>query len=378
MKTRRWTRVALAATLFAAVAAAGYGQPYTDVYVFGNSHVDVGNVHAVTQGVRPPSPPYFQGRFSNGPAFPEVAADNLDIGPLAPSVAGGTGHAWGGAQSLVDLLSPSVRSQVLGYLGTVGGDADPEALYVLEGGGNDVSQALWNLAGVGDWDGAQAFVEEAALGMVGSLQMLADAGADRFVVVNAAYISESAWFCGDVEADALVARFNTTLEEGLSALNGDLRVAYFDLATFGRSVSEHFITGCEYCVPFLEAEPVCSDPDLLFYWDEVHFSAPVHQLIGDAVTVSILQDEVRHLRATRILSRVRARALLILLKGAYRALGEREVRTAVWKMRIFAYLVKAFVRKGRLTPEQAELLLVGAQGIIDQPGDPGCRGRAQN
>ena len=222
------------------------------------------------------------------------------------------------------------------------------------------------------------FVEEAARGMAGSLQMLADAGADRFVVVNAAYMSETSWVCGSVEADNLVDHFNTTLEEGLSTLNGDLRVVYFDLAAFGRSVSEHFITGCQFCVPVLQAEPVCSHPDLLFYWDDVHFSAQVHQLMGDAITVAILQDEVRHLRAARVLSRVRARALLILLRGAYRALEEREVRTAVWKVRIFAYLVKAFVRRGRLTPEQAELLLVGAQGIIDQPGAPGCRGRAHN
>jgi outer membrane lipase/esterase len=374
MKTRHWTRVALVAALLAAVAAAGYGQPYTDVYVFGNSHVDVGNVSLATGGFVPPSPPYFQGRFSNGPVLPEVAADNLALGPLAPSLAGGTDHAWGGALSLLDQGSPSVRSQVLGYLGALGGVADPEALYLLEGGGNDLSYALDNLGP----EDAEMFVEEAARGMAGSLQMLADAGADRFVVVNAAYMSETSWFCGSVEADNLVDHFNTTLKEGLSTLNGDLRVVYFDLAAFGRSVSEHFITGCQFCVPFLQAEPVCSHPDLLFYWDDVHFSAQVHQLMGDAITVAILQDEVRHLRAARVLSRVRARALLILLRGAYRALEEREVRTAVWKVRIFAYLVKAFVRRGRLTPEQAELLLVGAQGIIDQPGAPGCRGRAHN
>ena len=33
----------------------------------------------------------------------------------------------------------------------------------------------------------------------------------------------------------------------------------------------------------------------------------------------------------------------------------------------FAHQVKAFVRTGKLTEEQAELLLVGAYGIIDQP-----------
>lgn len=366
MKTSRLTRVGLLAALFTCVAVAGYGQPYTGVHVFGDSHVDVGNVFLVTGGV-PPSPPYWQGRFTNGPAIPDVAADNLALGPLVPSVAGGTGHAWGGALSLLDLQSPSVRSQVLGYLGAVQGAADSGALYLLEGGGNDVSHALWNFAAVGDWEGAEDFVEAAALGMVGSLQMLATGGAAHAVVVNTAYIGESDWFCGSVEADALVDLFNTTLEQGLSAANGRLRVVYFDLAAFAWSVSEHFIANCEFCVPFLQAEPVCADPDVLFYWDEVHFTAQVHQLIGDALTVALLQDEVIHLRGTGVLSKGRANALLVKLDGAYAKLAESQPGVAVNKVRAFAHQVKAFVRTGKLTEEQAELLLVGAYGIIDQP-----------
>jgi phospholipase/lecithinase/hemolysin len=368
MTTRHLARAALVAALFASVAAAGYGQPYTGVHVFGNSHADVGNIFIGTGGFFPPSPPYFEGRFSNGPAFVDVAADNLSLGPVTPSLAGGTVYAWGGALSLLDEPNsvPSVRSQVEGYLAAVG-EADSEALYVLEGGGNDLSYALWTLVAAGDWEGAEAFLEQAAQGMVGSLQMLADAGAVHFVVLNAAYLSETGWFCGDVNADILVEHYDTALEEGLSTLNGDLRVMYFDLATFGRSVSEHFITGCQHCVPFLAAGPVCSDPDVLFYWDDVHFSAPVHQLMGDALTVAILQDEVRHLRAAGTLSKGRAKALLTKLEGAYEKLGERKPKTAVNKVRAFANQVKAFVRTGRLSGEQAELLLVGARGIVDQP-----------
>ena len=116
---------------------------------------------------------------------------------------------------------------------------------------------------------------------------------------------------------------------------------------------------------------MCSHPDMLFYWDDVHFSAPVHQLIGDAITVAILKDEVRHLRAAGTLGRYHTRAPLILLEGAHRALEQREPRTAVWTVRMFAHLVKAIVRWGQLTPVEAELLLVGARGIIDQPGDGG-------
>jgi len=359
--------VALVTILFTCVAVASYGQPFTGVHVFGNSHVDVGNLAIATGGFVPPSPPYYQGRFSNGPILAEVAAANFELGPLDPSMAGGTDYAWGGALSLLDQGTPSVRSQVEGYLYGVGGVADPEALYVLEGGGNDLSYALWEFAYAGDWQGALAFVEQAALGMVGSLEMLASAGAVRLVIVNAAYMSENAWFCGDLGADTLAEHFNTTLEEGLSALNGGARVVSFDLATFGRSVSEHFTTGCEHCVPFLQVEPVCPEPDVFFYWDDVHFSAPVHQLIGDATTVAILCDEVLRLQENGILNQGEANALLVKLHGAYQKLAQRQPATAVNEVRAFALQMEALVRAGRLSNEQAELLLVGARGILDQP-----------
>jgi hypothetical protein len=48
-------------------------------------------------------------------------------------------------------------------------------------------------------------------------------------------------------------------------------------------------------------------------------------------------------------------------------LEDRKPKTAANKMRAFANQVSAFVRTGKLSVEQAELLLVGAYGIVDQP-----------
>ena len=41
-------------------------RPFTNLYVFGDSLSDSGNDFASGEG--PPSPPYFGGRFSDGPA----------------------------------------------------------------------------------------------------------------------------------------------------------------------------------------------------------------------------------------------------------------------------------------------------------------------
>src|SRR5215212_9668487 len=70
--------------------------------IFGDSLSDVGNVQTITSGLAPlvpptPGPYYFNGRYSNGPNFVETLAGGLGLGPVAPSVLGGTNYAHGGA-----------------------------------------------------------------------------------------------------------------------------------------------------------------------------------------------------------------------------------------------------------------------------------------
>ncbi len=62
------------------------------LYVFGDSLSDVGNVFRATGRQYPASPPYFQGRFANGPVWVEYLADDLKL-PRNPS----TNFAFGGA-----------------------------------------------------------------------------------------------------------------------------------------------------------------------------------------------------------------------------------------------------------------------------------------
>lgn len=124
-------RMALAITITcAACHPAQAAQRYDKIVVFGDSYSDVGNIYIATKGAIPLSPPYYQGRFSNGPVWVEHLAQSFGL-PLKPYLAGGTDYAFGGAELLQDLATPEgtvpgVASQVGLYLAAHGGKADPE------------------------------------------------------------------------------------------------------------------------------------------------------------------------------------------------------------------------------------------------------------
>ncbi|MEH2074601.1 MAG: SGNH/GDSL hydrolase family protein [Nostoc sp.] len=149
------------------------------LYVFGDSLSDTGNVYNATGGIFPQSPPYFNGRFSDGPIWVDYLGDRLGLKPTLlttiPSTppTQGINFAFGGASSGLDNAVvpnqniPGVLKQVLGFAGTLQANnqtADPNALYTLWGGANDfffldptdsatpinnISLALNTLAGIG-------------------------------------------------------------------------------------------------------------------------------------------------------------------------------------------------------------------------------------
>ena len=117
-------------------------RPITDLYVFGDSLSDSGNLFALT-GNEPESPPYFEGRFSDGPVWFERLAAMLELDidfnvsvlddPLAND------QAFGGAQSGFGSLSGNsigVLSQVENFT-AAGGSFGRDDLIVIWVGAND-------------------------------------------------------------------------------------------------------------------------------------------------------------------------------------------------------------------------------------------------
>lgn len=130
-----------AAVLAATPAIAANPNNYSALYVFGDSLVDAGNINALTGGTVPNKAlGYFDGRFTNGYNYVDYINYQLFGSATKASLRGGNNFAFGGARVVADARDaiPDINPQVGAYLATKGGVADPNALYILNAGGNDI------------------------------------------------------------------------------------------------------------------------------------------------------------------------------------------------------------------------------------------------
>ncbi|MDP9097032.1 MAG: SGNH/GDSL hydrolase family protein, partial [Pseudomonadota bacterium] len=148
--------LAVGLTILAAAASA-QAAPYTAEYVFGDSLSDNGNLAEVFYRRNLPNPPSYQNSFTNGPVAAALVANQLGL-DLRPSLwvtaftdpfklygsgayVPGTNYAVAGAQSAENGNGINLAAQVGAFGALTGGKADPNALYYIEIGGNDVRNA---------------------------------------------------------------------------------------------------------------------------------------------------------------------------------------------------------------------------------------------
>lgn len=269
MRKRRLV-VLLGLIIGLAVIAQAATPIYDTLYVFGDSYCDVGNIFAATGGAVPAAP-YYNGRFSNGPIWLDHVDGFLGLPPLTASLQGGTDYAFGGAwvtapQPIEGGFIPSVPQQVELYLSQHGGKADPKALYVIEGGGNDILDAATGTP--------QALAYQIAVGIVQSEQMLRQAGARHFVIPNLfnvailpAAAANTAFAAAASTATNLYISELLAPEEELPGVH-ILRMNVFSLMNAVGTDPTHFGFS-DLADPCLTTS-LCPDPDHTFFWDTHH------------------------------------------------------------------------------------------------------------
>jgi outer membrane lipase/esterase len=209
MRIRHLAGAITVALLVSTTAAA---TDFSQVVVFGDSLSDNGNVSLA--GGSP-----VVTRFTTNPGT--VAIENVATyfgHSLSPSVTGGTDYAWGGARAGIDVPTPSLLTQVGGYLAANGGRADSKAMYSVWIGANDL------IAAAGDPATAQVATVTAATQEVGAIKALQDAGAKTIVVFNLPDVGKTPGVgalgpAAAAGASQLALLYNGTLNGGVAQLN---------------------------------------------------------------------------------------------------------------------------------------------------------------
>ena len=275
---------------------------FDNLYVFGDSLSDVGNVQAVTTGLAPlvpptPGPYYFNGRYSNGPNCVELLSQGLGLGAVRPSVAGGNDYAYGGALATgtpppASLVVQDVDDQVSQYL-AAHPVASPTALYVVYAGSNDL---ITNPS-----SGAAA-----AASLAGSIGRLYDAGARHVLAPNLPLLGLVPRFNADsaaaTAADAATTQFNAAVaasldqllarDPGLTLYRLDVAGLFADLvanpAAFGLvNVTDPAAPGLHLGDQTYDTSRIVANPDQYLFWDDLHPSRAGQAVLGQAALAAV-------------------------------------------------------------------------------------------
>jgi len=294
MKTGFLNSSALAAVAFLSfvllTVPAAWAGTFTNLYVFGDSLSDVGNVFLAAGQ---PAPPYYAGRYSNGPVWVEYLASDLGLSSLTPSLAGGTDFAWGGAETGTGLSAdgtPNLRTQVSTYLGAASNHADPAGLYVVWAGANDVFDF-----------GSNVNVATSAQNIQTAVQALFNTGARQFLVPNMPPLDKTPYGIGNPAlAPALGTAsvgFNSYLAADLGLLqtqDAGIQIHNLSLSDPTDNVYALFnqwianppsgitnVTAAAYDPS--RSPALVPNPDSYFFWDTVHPTTGIDQQLAEAV-----------------------------------------------------------------------------------------------
>ncbi len=258
------------------------------VVVFGDSLSDSGGIPA-------PTPPYFEGRWSNGYTFADGLAPRFGIGPflLPSSVVGGTNFARAGARIGG---TNGVIEQIAAYLQSARWRADKHATFIVFVGGNDVRDGLVSALTTPGFDPA-AFVDRRVGTLAVALNALSALGGRHLFVMNLPDLSKLPGLPPPALGLAafMSARFNARLSEVVRQLSkrdgGD--ASLIDVSTFFASIIADAAAGgprygivnvTETCLVLSESTASqCASPESYLFWDALHPTARAHDLLSDFV-----------------------------------------------------------------------------------------------
>ena len=275
----------VALTLLAMTSFAG-ASAYSNLFVYGDSLSDLGNIYTASGHKTPQSPPYYMGRFSNGPLAVEYLAKTLNT-PLTSFAWGGAttgkGNSGdGGSQTTVGTLGlPGMVPQVAGSLSAVAPFAKT-SLFVVWGGPDDYLTGGSVSQGVSDM-----------LFMVGQLQ---NVGATHILVPGMPDLGLTPFFLAQgrtqaAKATAFSLAFDLALQSSLPK-----GVTYFDTFDFMHMIVSHpgafgFTDVTDPClVALTPCSPKLQVQNQYLFWDDLHPTTAADQLLAEQFTKAVTPE----------------------------------------------------------------------------------------
>ena len=268
---------------------------FSKVYVFGDSLSDAGaSASAVESAYKlgggkcdplQPCPPYYHGRISNGPVTVEYLANALLVGGANKTnffdyaVAGATSGVGnkidGGTPTSFGTSNyPGMIAELGTYASGLGKNgANPAALYILWGGGNDI------LMGDSPITAADNIANE--------IDKLASSGAKNFLAPN--MVDGSLIPIGVPNGTQLSNEFNQELALRLSQESAkfpNANIKEFDTYSFVNNLvanpgANGFTNVVDPC--FSSFFNVCNNSNNYLFWDNIHFSTKTDSLLAEAM-----------------------------------------------------------------------------------------------
>ena len=312
--------------MMSSIATSLQAMAFEQLYAFGDSLGDNGNVSLLGAGITPvplPAPddgfiplaPYTRGAtllpaFSNGPIWVEQLPALLGVGPLTPSLAllarpqppgsGGINFAFGGARSgpTPDALVPSVVEQIGSFL-SLSLPVTDDDLFMLWMGGNDARDAVGAALLGADFT---PFVDQFSVSLRTSALALAATGAKHLLTlsvpdVRAAPVIKSLGPAAEALAGLVVEAFTAAWRDTLDAV--ELELAAMGLALdvdrvdiselLGAVESDPSAFGLSNVDNGCVSDPVCvADPSGHLFWDGIHLTAVGHAMVAQASARALL------------------------------------------------------------------------------------------
>jgi phospholipase/lecithinase/hemolysin len=271
---------------------------FSSLVYFGDSLSDNGNLFRLIG--QPPSPPYFEGRFSNGPTYAEIAPDLLSV--TAQNFAFGGAEAVTGNGNPGEFPAINLTSQVDQYLASLNGQPAPDGTAaVLFIGNNDYLRASVTPQAPAD------LIAGVLANVAASVQRLVDAGVDKIILFTLAGIDLTP--LGVALGPAAIAAYDQivqannaglkALADGFAGAGVDVEIVDVyrlftevknDTATFGFKIVGTPVIGPDGTPTGIDQ---IFDPDEIPSFDSVHPTFAGHGVLAAFVAATLGSDNIR-------------------------------------------------------------------------------------